>query len=1076
MPQLRRNNILKAFKEGNYLTIIYLTKAGKVTEKKITWLGIAHKKYLRKGVLDTEGTPYKRRVSPSAAVWLQDVSLAGRKRDQARKYNQRLRAFARNQKRKTMVLSIDLLSTAAILRLIQNHFTPADGLLVQVAGRTRTLNARNWRAIISYIENDMVQVEDMTESDKEFAADIVAQTEIKIQKSPYANTKPQGAFFPFYNNTNIDLKQFGIYPNRKECNYSTSCLMKAVMASPIHWKFETFNLQLRLLQKHVPLIAMEKVARILRCNIEVKKYGQTRLEKYPKKNKYNRTLKLGLIAGHYFIRKEIFITGYAMKNYFKIRGMKDYHLIYDKNFKRKKSRASTQSFRLISYFYENQKRYLTKIPQKDLWNSQFYNEVEEEICDLHYDEINCLDENVVPKKPKNKKTLPVYYADFETDPTGKRHIPFLCVVRHEGKNTTYWEKENYECGERLLKNLKEDCLILFHNAGYDIRFLLKYFYGNIQYIPQGRGCCLLKGKVLNFQKKLINVTIHDSWKKIPTALGNFAQWFDLLDEKEVVPYNLYTPENRKKIWIDIEEGKRVLRLQAGITEEHIEQFEKNIDKWFLRDGKRFQCMRYVQKYCERDVEVLQQGYEKWRGFMNKITTIDINNTLTLASLANKFFTKTGCFEGCFKLAGTPRHCIQKSIVGGRVMSGFNRRSHKKEIYNDYDCTSLYPSAEFRLAEEHGGFLKGKPKVIENLNIEWLKQNADGYFVEIKVTKIPIKRAFPVLSKMNKKGRGFSNDPEFLGKIVVDRFTLEDAIKYQKIEFEILRGYYYDEGRNPKIGQEISHIFNERLKMKAIKNPSQVAYKGLMNMGYGSMCMKPHETEVKVKRQGAEEYVWRNYNYIKEYTQVKGSEMLIIKEYSPIDDHFNNVHLASEILGMSKRIMNEVMYLAEDNDIEIAYQDTDSIHLPNKDISKLEALFLKEFGRSLRGKKFGEFHSDLELEGCKDVVSVENYFVGKKNYYHRLRGTNKKTGEYEYGNHIRMKGVPTRCVEWFGKENKMDIVEIYKELYNSKTLKFDLTKSSNGRSKLPFEFHNDFTIGMKEDFTRRVTATALPCMG
>ena len=73
MPQLRRNNILKAFKEGNYLTIIYLTKAGKVTEKKITWLGIAHKKYLRKGVLDTEGTPYKRRVSPSAAVWLQDV-------------------------------------------------------------------------------------------------------------------------------------------------------------------------------------------------------------------------------------------------------------------------------------------------------------------------------------------------------------------------------------------------------------------------------------------------------------------------------------------------------------------------------------------------------------------------------------------------------------------------------------------------------------------------------------------------------------------------------------------------------------------------------------------------------------------------------------------------------------------------------------------------------------------------------------------------------------------------------------------------------------------------------------------
>jgi hypothetical protein len=39
--------------------------------------------------------------------------------------------------------------------------------------------------------------------------------------------------------------------------------------------------------------------------------------------------------------------------------------------------------------------------------------------------------------------------------------------------------------------------------------------------------------------------------------------------------------------------------------------------------------------------------------------------------------------------------------------------------------------------------------------------------------------------------------------------------------------------------------------------------------------------------------------------------------------------------MSKRIMNEVICLAEDNEIEIFYQDTDSMHIQKADIPRLE---------------------------------------------------------------------------------------------------------------------------------------------
>ena len=46
-----------------------------------------------------------------------------------------------------------------------------------------------------------------------------------------------------------------------------------------------------------------------------------------------------------------------------------------------------------------------------------------------------------------------------------------------------------------------------------------------------------------------------------------------------------------------------------------------------------------------------------------------------------------------------------------------------------------------------------------------------------------------------------------------------------------------------------------------------------------------------------------------------------------------------ILSISKRIMNEVICTAEDNDIEIYYQDTDSNHLGVDDIKRLSELYL-----------------------------------------------------------------------------------------------------------------------------------------
>ena len=55
---------------------------------------------------------------------------------------------------------------------------------------------------------------------------------------------------------------------------------------------------------------------------------------------------------------------------------------------------------------------------------------------------------------------------------------------------------------------------------------------------------------------------------------------------------------------------------------------------------------------------------------------------------------------------------------------------------------------------------------------------------------------------------FSND--VVGEtIYTDKTALEDAIQFQDIDFEILDGYYFNEGHNDKIKYVIKHVYTKR---------------------------------------------------------------------------------------------------------------------------------------------------------------------------------------------------------------------------------------------------------------------------
>jgi hypothetical protein len=291
--------------------------------------------------------------------------------------------------------------------------------------------------------------------------------------------------------------------------------------------------------------------------------------------------------------------------------------------------------------------------------------------------------------------------------------------------------------------------------------------------------------------------------------------------------------------------------------------------------------------------------------------------------------------------------------------------------------------------------------------------------------------------------------------------------------QIIRGYYFNEGRNDKLKTVIEYLFNARVKAKAAKNKIQVVYKLMMNSAYGKTLLKPIEDKTVIKsHKDMQTFVQRNYNFIKtiDYLNTKDEEEQTaydkakIKIIKPIDTHFNNCHCGVEILAMSKRIMNRVMCLADDCKIPIYYQDTDSMHCPDQDVPALEKLFKARYGYTLTGKGMEQFHCDFDSSKLKgDLVATESIFLGKKCYIDKLQGINKDTGEVDYDYHVRMKGMNLRGIQHRAEEHfDGDLMKVYDAMYYGVKLPFDMC---GGGKKAQFEFNSNMTITSKKEFIR-----------
>ena len=94
---------------------------------------------------------------------------------------------------------------------------------------------------------------------------------------------------------------------------------------------------------------------------------------------------------------------------------------------------------------------------------------------------------------------------------------------------------------------------------------------------------------------------------------------------------------------------------------------------------------------------------------------------------------------------------------------------------------------------------------------------------------------------------YTNKP-ITREFVVNNIQLMDLINFYKWElnkhFEIVKGYIFEDGYNPKIKEIINNLFELRKQYKALKNPVQVIVKLVMNSVYGKTIEKATQTKIE----------------------------------------------------------------------------------------------------------------------------------------------------------------------------------------------------------------------------------------
>jgi len=247
------------------------------------------------------------------------------------------------------------------------------------------------------------------------------------------------------------------------------------------------------------------------------------------------------------------------------------------------------------------------------------------------------------QKPKNAKVVEaVIYFDFETLLDNGKHIVNFWAARVEimekkdKKDRITRKAEILRCQGDTIETFYEmiikykNSMIIAHNLrGYDGILLVEYMTMNeIKFDIIKRGC-----KIVTLTIPEHNITALDSYAHLSYPLSDFPKAFGLKEMKKGhFPYKFNTPSNQNYVGV-------IPDISYFEPERHKdEKSQKAFYKWYEENKNiKYDFMKELKEYCVNDVELLADGFKKYRQTLIELTGYDPLNKITIAGVSMDVF-------------------------------------------------------------------------------------------------------------------------------------------------------------------------------------------------------------------------------------------------------------------------------------------------------------------------------------------------------------------------------------------------------------------------------------------------------
>jgi len=510
-------------------------------------------------------------------------------------------------------------------------------------------------------------------------------------------------------------------------------------------------------------------------------------------------------------------------------------------------------------------------------------------------------------------------------------------------------------------------------SGFDSIFLLKYLVKTceVKVIIREGTLIEVKCKISKYN----TIKLRDSYLMLPTSLDSLGKNF-LNSPKQLFPYEFVNQND--------------LNYEGAVPDikyfNNISEYEYNVYKSSF-EGKSWNLMTEVVKYCESDVDLLYKVIRKFAARIYSLYQVDVLDYPTLPSLALGIY-RTNYLNENWKIpliVGGTYKFISQSYSGGHVDLYIHSNNEEDKVYR-YDVNSLYPYSMLNNPMPVGNPIEFEGNILDNeiYNIVCkslgLKERYGFFDCDIEAPKdlhIPV-----LLKRMKLDTVGYRTlAPVGKWSGVYHSHELMNAAKYG-YKYTCNKGYLFNT-------QNIFKSFIEDLyamkKDSEIGGVDYIISKLLMNALYGRFGMNPEIIITSVL----------NINDLDKYIQ---SDKIQIYDKLDLDDEISlvsyvekkeetsnrssnvNVAIASSITAYSRIYMSKFKHL---NDYKVFYSDTDSIDL-NKPLPS------EYVGRELGQLKLEHIWEKVIYISNKAYLGID----ANGEAYRKIRGVKMNSKEFK----------------------------------------------------------------------------------